>query len=75
MSRDINELAAVMVPATYVWSTGDAVLGRAGAERYGDHVAAPYRFVQLDGVSHWILEESRTPSPRPSSGPTITRRS
>lgn len=58
MSRDINELGPVTVPTTYVWSTGDAALGRAGAERCGDHVAAPYRFVQLDGVSHWIPEEA-----------------
>ena len=44
------------VPTTYVWSTGDVALGRAAAERTGTHVRAGYRFVVLDGVSHWIPE-------------------
>ncbi|MBI2710816.1 MAG: alpha/beta fold hydrolase [Actinobacteria bacterium] len=43
-----------LVPTMYVWSTGDTALGRAAAERTGDHVEAPYRFVVLEGVSHWI---------------------
>ncbi|MEV6232056.1 alpha/beta hydrolase [Saccharopolyspora shandongensis] len=58
MSGDMRELGDVTVPTTYVWSTEDGALGRAGALRCGDHVAATYRFVQLEGVSHWIPEEA-----------------
>ncbi|MFI0466615.1 alpha/beta fold hydrolase [Saccharopolyspora sp. 5N102] len=54
----MDELASVTVPTTYVWSTEDGALGRAGALRCGGHVAAPYRFVQLEGISHWIPEEA-----------------
>jgi pimeloyl-ACP methyl ester carboxylesterase len=56
--RDYRDLPAVRVPTTYVWSTGDAYLGRAAAERCGEFVDAPYRFVELDGVSHWIPEQA-----------------
>jgi pimeloyl-ACP methyl ester carboxylesterase len=47
----------VTVPTTYVWSTGDAALGRRAAELTGDHVAGPYYFEVLEGVSHWIPEQ------------------
>lgn len=47
----------VAVPTLYVWSSGDAALGRRAAELTGDHVSGPYRFKVLDGVSHWIPEE------------------
>lgn len=48
----------VRVPTTLVWSDGDAALSRVGAERTGRYVAAPYAFVELEGVSHWIPEEA-----------------
>jgi pimeloyl-ACP methyl ester carboxylesterase len=56
--RDADGLGPVTVPTTYVWSTGDVALARAGAERCGEHVAADYRFVELDGISHWIPEQA-----------------
>ncbi|MFN2319735.1 MAG: alpha/beta fold hydrolase [Dermatophilaceae bacterium] len=46
------------VPTTYVWSTDDAALRRSGAELCGDFVEADYRFVVLEGVSHWIPDEA-----------------
>lgn len=49
--------ARVTVPTTFVWSDDDAALGRGGAERSGDYVDADYRFVELNGVSHWIPDE------------------
>lgn len=58
MTAEMNELGPVRVPTTYVWSTDDEALGRAGAQRCGDHVEGPYRFVQLDGISHWIPEQA-----------------
>lgn len=47
----------VRVPTTLVWSTGDAALGRRQAELTAAYVDAPYDFVELAGVSHWIPEE------------------
>lgn len=45
----------VGVPTTMVWSDQDVALGRWGAEHTARWVtAAPYRFVELAGVSHWI---------------------
>ena len=44
----------VTVPTTMVWSDGDVALGRWGGERTARLVDAPYRFVELTGVSHWI---------------------
>lgn len=45
------------VPTLYVWSDGDTALGRQGAEATERYVRAPYRFVVLEGVSHWVPEE------------------
>jgi pimeloyl-ACP methyl ester carboxylesterase len=45
------------VPTLYVWSDGDTALGRRGAEGTERFVRAPYRFVVLEGVSHWVPEE------------------
>lgn len=42
------------VPTTFVWSDGDAALDRRGAELTESYVDAPYEFVELSGVSHWI---------------------
>src|ERR671933_742088 len=42
----------------YVWSTGDAFIGESAAREVEQHVAGPYRFEVLHGVSHWISEEA-----------------
>ena len=57
MTSDFEQTPAVTVPTTYVWSTGDQALGRAGAERCGEFVDAPYEFVVLDDATHWIPEQ------------------
>ncbi|GAA4810250.1 alpha/beta fold hydrolase [Nocardioides caeni] len=45
----------VGVPTTLVWSDEDLALGRWGAEHTARWVSgAPYRFVELAGISHWI---------------------
>ncbi|MFC9790227.1 alpha/beta fold hydrolase [Rhodococcus sp. NPDC127528] len=58
MGHEFGDIPPVTVPTTYVWSDGDEALGRAGAERCGEFVDAPYRFVELAGVSHWIPEQA-----------------
>ncbi|WP_160094965.1 alpha/beta fold hydrolase [Rhodococcus sp. T7] len=57
MTKEFENTPAVTVPTTYVWSTEDMALGRAGAERCGEFVDAPYEFVVLDGATHWIPEQ------------------
>jgi pimeloyl-ACP methyl ester carboxylesterase len=52
----LDDLPSVKAPTLYVWSTGDAALGRSAAEASGAFVSGSFRFVVLDGVSHWIPE-------------------
>jgi pimeloyl-ACP methyl ester carboxylesterase len=47
----------VQVPTTYVWSDGDAFLGRAGARLCERYVDGPYLLEVLEGASHWIPDE------------------
>ncbi len=55
------DLPTVRVPTTFVWSNHDQAIGRAAATRCGEHVEADYRFIELDGVSHWVPEEAPAP--------------
>ena len=48
----------VGVPTTYVWSDGDAAIGRTAAEGCAAQVTGDYRFVELPGVTHWIPEQA-----------------
>jgi pimeloyl-ACP methyl ester carboxylesterase len=48
----------VTTPALYVWSDGDTALTRDAAEQAAGHVAGPFRYVELRGVSHWVPEEA-----------------
>lgn len=48
----------VVVPTTMVWSDGDTAIGRAAARGAGRYVDAPYEYVELPGVSHWVPEEA-----------------
>lgn len=54
---ELEGLPPVVVPTLYVWSSGDAALGRKAAEATAEFVAGRYHFVTLDGVSHWVPEE------------------
>lgn len=47
-------VGSVEVPTLYIWSTADEFLTREAARATTQHVAAPLRYVELDGVSHWI---------------------
>lgn len=58
MASDTHEVSDVTVPTTFVWSSGDIAITRAGAERCGEHVSGPYRYVEIPGGTHWIPEES-----------------
>ncbi|WP_194925233.1 alpha/beta fold hydrolase [Catenulispora pinisilvae] len=51
-------LANVTIPTTFVWSTEDIAIGRPVAERCAQFVQGPYRFVELNGISHWIPDQA-----------------
>ncbi|MBX3314228.1 MAG: alpha/beta hydrolase [Actinobacteria bacterium] len=55
---DASGMGPVTVPTLYLWSTNDIALGRTAAEATEGCVDGPYRFVVLDGVSHWVPEEA-----------------
>jgi pimeloyl-ACP methyl ester carboxylesterase len=48
----------VTVPTMFVWSDRDPALTRQSTELVHRHVAGPFRYVELRGVSHWILDEA-----------------
>ena len=51
-------LGPTRVPTLYIWGNADETVGRAAAEGTADFVAAPYRFVELDGVGHFSAEQA-----------------
>ena len=55
---DLEGLGPVTSPTLHVWSDSDHALGPAAAHATAQHVAGPYRFEVLEGVSHWIPEEA-----------------
>lgn len=46
----------VRVPTLYVWGSGDAAFARSSAEATASFVTGPFRFVALEGASHWLPE-------------------
>ena len=52
----LDEIGPIAVPTLFVWSTEDVAIARSGAEATGEWVTGPYRFVELDGLSHWLPE-------------------
>jgi len=53
-----SALGAVRVPVLYIWGDADDTVGRAAAEGTRDFVAAPYRFVELPGVGHFVVDQA-----------------
>ncbi|MFD8216692.1 alpha/beta fold hydrolase [Streptomyces sp. NPDC059697] len=56
--RPERAIGVIEVPTLYVWSTQDTAFGPAAAQETGQWVKGPYRFEDLQGVSHWIPEEA-----------------
>ena len=44
----------VRVPTAFVWSDRDIAVGPQGGKHNTHYVDAPYQYVELNGVSHWI---------------------
>jgi pimeloyl-ACP methyl ester carboxylesterase len=52
-----GDVPAIKVRTMYVWGNADATVGRRAAELTTTYVAAPYRFVELDGVGHFSADQ------------------
>jgi pimeloyl-ACP methyl ester carboxylesterase len=46
----------VTVPTLYAWGNEDFAFGADAAKGTQQYVNAPYRFVELNGVNHWVTE-------------------
>jgi pimeloyl-ACP methyl ester carboxylesterase len=52
------EVPPVRVPTLYVWGSSDATVGRPAAEATREFVKAPYRFVELPGIGHFVTDQA-----------------
>jgi pimeloyl-ACP methyl ester carboxylesterase len=52
------EVPPVRVPTLYVWGNADATVGRPAAEATREFVKAPYRFVELPGIGHFVTDQA-----------------
>jgi len=53
-----DRLPPIEIPTLFIWSDQDPAIAASGAYATGDHIAAPYRFVALEGLDHWIQEKA-----------------
>ncbi|MDT0302576.1 alpha/beta fold hydrolase [Streptomonospora wellingtoniae] len=53
-----TDAPAISVPTLYVWGTRDVAFTARAARGTGEWVAAPYRYIELEGFSHWLPEEA-----------------
>jgi len=51
------EIPTVSAPTLYIWGTADASVGRCAAELTAQFVSGPYRFVQIEGGGHFIVDQ------------------
>jgi pimeloyl-ACP methyl ester carboxylesterase len=54
--RDRTPSTPVTVPTSLVWGSEDIAFSRTTADLSARYVDAPYRFVPLEGASHWLPE-------------------
>ena len=52
------DVPPVSVPTLYVWGNADATVGRPAAEGTREFVKAPYRFVEVPGVGHFVTDQA-----------------
>lgn len=51
-------IGPVTIDTLFVWGSADHALGELAARNTAEYVKGPYRFVRLEGRSHWLLEEA-----------------
>ena len=47
----------VTVPTLYVWGSDDATVGRRAAELTAEYVKGPYRFEEIAGAGHFVVDQ------------------
>lgn len=52
-----SDVARVTVPTLYVWGTDDATVGRRAAELTAEYVIGPYRFEEVAGAGHFVVDQ------------------
>jgi pimeloyl-ACP methyl ester carboxylesterase len=55
---DPTALGPIDLPVTFVWSDDDMAIGRVAAEGCAEFCTSEYRYVELAGVSHWVVDDS-----------------
>jgi pimeloyl-ACP methyl ester carboxylesterase len=51
-------IGPVTTNTLFIWGSADHALGEVAARNTAEFVKGPYRFVLLEGRSHWLLEEA-----------------
>src|SRR5579871_479251 len=51
-------LPPVQAPTLGIWSSGDLYLSEGRMLRSAEHIAGPWRYERIEGVSHWIPTEA-----------------
>ncbi len=51
------DIPAVVVPTLYVWGNLDGTVGRTAAEGTVDWVQAPYKFIEIPDVGHFVTDQ------------------
>jgi len=51
------EIPRVSVPTLYIWGTADGSVGRRAAELTANFVSGRYRFVEVEGGGHFIVDQ------------------
>ncbi|RNL86852.1 alpha/beta fold hydrolase [Halostreptopolyspora alba] len=57
MGSDDYQVPPITVPTLYLWGSEDLAFTRQAAERTAAWVSGPYRFLPLEGATHWLPEE------------------
>jgi pimeloyl-ACP methyl ester carboxylesterase len=52
-----STIPPVSMPTLYIWGTADASVGRRAAELTAQFVQGPYRFVEIEGGGHFIVDQ------------------
>lgn len=48
------KLGPVTVPTQYIWGSADVAFPRRTAELSAEYATGPYRFVRVEGATHWL---------------------
>lgn len=56
-SLSASAVPKISVPTLYVWGVEDATVGRVAATLTRDYVQASYRFVQMEGAGHFLVDQ------------------